>query len=157
MNHNILQLKMFCLYRVGMKHWSWIEVGAHVFCRDSWVFFSCLDPYINADWGAGSRGKARSVVHSGSLGNMKTNEELAVNKRNYYQCGQERAPVLIPHSRKKKASKVEKEHSQERGWTFFIKLIQLSDCSYNTNGLPVRLYTSNLLRIVLCRSRTTVS
>lgn len=50
----------------------------------------------------------------------------------------------------KKASKVEKEHSQERGWTLFIKLIQLSDCSYNSNGLLVRLYTSNLLRIVLC-------
>lgn len=27
-------------------------------------------------------------------------EELAVNKRKCYQCGQERAPVLIPHSRK---------------------------------------------------------
>jgi len=73
------------------------------------------------------------VVHSGSLGKMKTNEELAVNKRKNYQCGQERAPVLIPHSRKE-SSKIQKELSQERGWTFFIKLIQLSDCSYYSNG-----------------------
>lgn len=50
----------------------------------------------------------------------------------------------------KKASQIQKERSQERGWTFFIKLIQLSDCSYNTNGSPVRLCTSDLLRFVLC-------
>lgn len=50
----------------------------------------------------------------------------------------------------KKASKVQKEHSQGRGWTFFIKLNQLPDCSYNTNGLLVRLYSSDLLRFVLC-------
>lgn len=57
----------------------------------------------------------------------------------------------------KKASKVQKEHSQGRGWTFFIKLNQLPDCSYNTNGLLVRLYSSDLLRLYCVCSRTTVS
>lgn len=66
-------------------------------------------------------------MHGGSLGNMKTNEELAENKRQKYQCGQERAPVLIPHSMRESPEK-QKEHSQENGWTFFIKLTQPSDC-----------------------------
>lgn len=48
---------------------------------------------------------------------------------------QERKPL------KCKRSVVRKE-----GWHSFIKLIQISDCSYNTNGLC----TSDLLRCVLC-------
>ena len=145
-------------FRFNIGNWlSWgagTNVGL-VFCRDSWVFFSCLQPIYRCRLRGGQqRKKARSVVHSGSLGNMKTNEELAVNKRKYYQSGQERAPVLIPHSRKESLSDTERRVVRKAGehffFLFFIKVIQLSDCSYNTNGLLVRLYTSDLPRFVLC-------
>ncbi len=77
-------------------------------------------------------------------------EELAVNKRKFYQCGQEKSPIIDTSLQERKPLKYRRSIVREVGWTFFIKLIQLPDCSYNTNGLLVRLYTSDLLRFVLC-------
>lgn len=54
-------------------------------------------------------------MHSSSLGNMKTNEELAVNKRKCYQCGQEKSSVIDTSLREKKLLKSERSVVRKEG------------------------------------------
>lgn len=112
------------------------------FCGDSWVFLSCLHPYINADWGAE---KQREVQECGVQRlSGKYEDKGRIRESNIsVDRGETQYWYLTPGE---KASKIQKQRvvSEESVST---------DYSHSTNGLLARLYTCILgpaFRFVRC-------